>query len=725
MVEGHAIDIPVTNLDDEDEVDDFSTHESDEDEELNANVFRDDFDLEQDAPLFDNGPSLSRKLRDAISKISGRRYNRLPRNMATNGIELQENFNDRDSFELSDEEFIHRGPKKSILSRTFGAVRRFFLHFVLLSFLIVIIVLAVLLAKRSKSKPTKNIKQVFSNGTSEFYPTTILISLDGFHPHYISSKLTPTLAEFLQKGYGPPYMIPSFPSSTFPNHWTMATGLYPQYHGIVGNTFYDPETKRKFINKVPKESLDPVFWGGEPIWSTAEHQGVRSAIHMYPGSEVKFEDGNPTEVDKFNSTEKLEKKSERIFGWLDRDLSTRPELIIGYVPTIDTLGHRNGIKGEELKKGLKYVDSFIKNITDGIKERNATEIINLVVVSDHGMAPTSNKRLIYLDDLVNSTKIQQIDGWPLFGLRPLPEFTAQEIYEELKASYKGKDSHYSIYLREELPREWNFGGPYRSRYYDRIAPVWVIPEVGYSITTHDDMERKKGDYSPKGVHGYNNTEVLMRAIFLGSGPYFKSRSQNDASFKVRPFQNTEVYNILCDTLNLSPSINNGSSSIFTQANVLAGDWKDDLSYPNVGFDIGGILKEESTYDQLFGGDKHKAANSIEATPQDKTEPSSAKPIETFASGEPKDHKTEKEKDKENTKTEQHKTKTDAEDEQKTKTVDGPEESGKHKGFFESIGEDLEELGEDIKEGFEDITEDIEDAFEDAYHKLKGEEEEGD
>lgn len=715
MVDGHAIDIPVTNLD-EDE-DDFSTPEE---EELNANVFRDDFDLEQDTSLFDNGPSLAARLRDAVNKIAGRGYNRLPRNIATNGIELQENFNDRDSFDLNDDEFIlHK--KDGFWKTSAKGIKKVFIHLLVIGLIIAVIVLGVLLSRKSRSsEPTRNNKQTFFNGTDIFYPTTILISLDGFHPHYISSKLTPTLHEFLQKGYGPPYMIPSFPSSTFPNHWTIATGLHPQFHGIVGNTFFDPVTGKNFINKLPQHSLDPEFWGGEPIWSTAESQGVRSAIHMYPGSEVEFKSWNPSEVDKFNKSETLEVKTNRIFEWLDRDSSKRPELIIAYVPTIDTLGHTYGIQGDELSKGLLYVDSFIKNITSGIAERNATDIINLVVVSDHGMAPTSNKRLVYLDDLINTTQVQHTDGWPLFGLRPIPEVSVEDIYKELNASYK-ENSGYSFYLREDLPKEWNFGGPERSQYYDRIAPIWVIPDVGYSITTHDRMEENHGDYSPKGVHGYNNTEVLMRAIFLGTGPYFKSRSKNDESFKVRPFQNIEVYNILCETLGLSPSENNGTANIFNHDNVLSIEWRDDLAYPNVKFDIGKVLKEKSTYDQLFRGAKVKSTTTLEnSNAQVNDETTSTSDLQettstTKAVGESKSKENHK------TKTEGGKTKSTEKGDKKTKTETSYKaKETKHKGFFESIGEDLEELGDDIKEGFEDIADDIEDTFEDAYHKLKGE-----
>ncbi|GME99732.1 unnamed protein product [Ambrosiozyma monospora] len=156
----------------------------------------------------------------------------------------------------------------------------------------------------NSTKPI-NQKTVFSNGTHDFYSTTLLISLDGFHPHYISEENTPFMNTLLTgKGYGPPYMIPSNPTVTFVNHWTLVTGLKPIYHGITGNKFFDEATNDSFINTDPSSALQKKWWGGEPIWSTAEKQGFRTAVHMWPGSEVDLGQGlNPSAVDKFNQTE--------------------------------------------------------------------------------------------------------------------------------------------------------------------------------------------------------------------------------------------------------------------------------------------------------------------------------------------------------------------------------------------------------------------------------------
>jgi len=437
---------------------------------------------------------------------------------------------------------------------------------------------------------------ILSNSTHDFLPTTIMVSLDGFHPHYISAHRTPTLHNMVVNGYGAPYMIPSFPSSTFPNHWTLITGLYPCEHGIVGNTFYDPVLKKQFINTNPKiGGLDPDFWrGGEPIWTTAKNQGVKAAVHMWPGSEVPGI-GPETDIDRYNGSEPLSSKVDKVMRWIDRkNIDERPQLILTYVPTIDLYGHKFGISGPNMTQALEYTDNFVDLLQKEIASRNLNDIVNLVIVSDHGMAPTSNDRLIYLDDLVDMTKIEHIDGWPLFGLRPLPSYSVDEIYDEIKQNLAMSQlsENYNLYKVEDVPVEFQFGGKLSDHKFNyRLAPIWIFPKVGYSVTTYKQMEDLGGDYRPKGVHGYNNTELLMRAIFLADGPYFRQRFKTK---KVEPFPNTEVYNILCDSLKIKPSVNNGTGYFLG----LGSKWVDDLVYPDLPYEVQHLV-ENATYDEMW------------------------------------------------------------------------------------------------------------------------------
>lgn len=474
------------------------------------------------------------------------------------------------------------------------------------------------------------LKTILSNSTHDFHPTTIVISLDGFHPHYINPKLTPSLHNMMLHEFGAPYMTPSFPSSTFPNHWTLVTGLYPSEHGIVGNTFYDPVLDKQFVNTNPKVGgLDPDFWtGGEPIWATAKRQGVNSAIHMWPGSEVPGVGiGNgPLHVDRYNGSEKLSSKVGRVMTWLDTPkISERPELILTYVPTIDLFGHKYGIAGKELEEALTYVDDFVDLLQHELKNRNLQDIANVIIVSDHGMAPTDNERLLYLDDILDLNKIEHIDGWPLFGLRPYEKYSVDEIMKELKVNLeteKHKD-HFTIYKVEDLPLEWNFGGSLDEHKFNyRLAPLWIVPQVGYSVTTHKQMKDNGYEYKPKGVHGYNNTELLMRAVFLGQGPYFDQQLME--SKRIKPFANTEVYNLICDSLGLLPAPNNGTfvtdrttqdnsfTKLLSSSNSLPQGWMDLLEYPNVPFKVDHVVND-ATYDLLWKKPQRKKPQTVEVS----------------------------------------------------------------------------------------------------------------
>ncbi|KAM5483081.1 hypothetical protein MaudMau93_006479 [Microsporum audouinii] len=405
-----------------------------------------------------------------------------------------------------------------------------------------------------------------SNGTSIFLPTTILISLDGFRADFLTRGLTPTLNSFIANGISPKYMLPSFPSVTFPNHFTLVTGLYPESHGIVGNTFWDPVLKDDFYYTKPGKSMQPKWWTAEPIWATAEKQGVKTAIHMWPGSEAHIMGIEPTFLDKFNGSEALPRKVDRIFDFLDlpgendEDIppsiqQRRPQLIAAYVPNVDAAGHKFGPNSTEIRTTIANADKMLASILQGLEKRNLTNVVNIVVVSDHGMATTSTDRLIQLEDLVDLNLVKRIDGWPLRGLVPKREEDIQLLYNQARnhSVFLGFDDYLEIYTRETMPERYHFSNN------DRIAPVWIIPKTGWAIVERPDFDVQKAQkhgivYSPRGLHGYDHEHPLMRAIFVARGPSFPHK----ANSRVKEFQNIEVYNIICDSLRIKPCPNNGT-----------------------------------------------------------------------------------------------------------------------------------------------------------------------
>jgi predicted AlkP superfamily pyrophosphatase or phosphodiesterase len=386
---------------------------------------------------------------------------------------------------------------------------RFLLHIAIIVFFLVMVFGAykATLASNSRRKPTK----LMSNGTSLWAPTTLVISLDGFRADFLERGLSPTLNGFIKEGVSPLYMLPPFPSVTFVSHYTMSTGLYPESHGIVGNTFWDPAWQEEFYYTNTETSMQPKWWGGEPFWVSAETQGLKTAIHMWPGSEAHIKNVELDFVDKFNGKEVLHNKADRVLSWLDLpgpededsiEASPRPQLLVAYVPDVDASGHQFGPNSTETNNAIKIADSMLTEMFDGIKARNLTDIVNVIVVSDHGMATTSVDRVIQLDDLIDVNKIEHMDGWPLYGLRPKNDADIEPLYHDLKAKAK-TNPYFKVYLRDlDMPEEYHFSNN------NRIAPLWIVPETGWTIARKVDFDLAKAKaegltYNPKGLHGYD------------------------------------------------------------------------------------------------------------------------------------------------------------------------------------------------------------------------------
>jgi predicted AlkP superfamily pyrophosphatase or phosphodiesterase len=414
-----------------------------------------------------------------------------------------------------------------------------FIHLLIAVGFSILVLLSWKLSLNRKKATLERQQKIMSNGTALFAPTTILISLDGFRADFLNRGITPNLNAFIAEGISPAYMMPSFPSVTFPNHHTIATGLYPESHGVVGNTFWDEELQEEFYYTNPN-AMQPKWWGGEPIWVTAESQGLRSAIHMWPGSEAHIGGLEPAFIDNYNGKELLPNKVTRILEWLDRPglenklaevVDMRPQLIAAYVPNVDSDGHKYGPNSTEIRTTIAGVDDMLNGLLKGLDERNLTYIVNVVVVSDHGMATTDTSRMIQLEDILDTGLIEHMDGWPLYGLRPKNPADLQFLYDKLAAE-AAVSPGFEVYLRDEnMPERYHFSKN------ERIAPLWMIPKAGWAIVTKDEFDvadaKAKGIvYHPRGLHGYDHEHPLMRAIFVARGPAFP----HSPNSRVEPFR---------------------------------------------------------------------------------------------------------------------------------------------------------------------------------------------
>ncbi|KAL2150298.1 hypothetical protein VTH82DRAFT_7974 [Thermothelomyces myriococcoides] len=425
-----------------------------------------------------------------------------------------------------------------------------FYAIIAVAFAILVLVAWKLSLERKTARPNQ---KLVSNGTAMFAPTTIIISLDGFRADFLNQGLTPTLNALVKEGISPLYMLPSFPSVTFPNHYTIATGLYPESHGVVGNSFWDPMLQEEFYYTDPSRSMDPKWWKGEPFWVTAQKQGLKTAVHMWPGSEANILNVDPTYLDKYNGKELLPRKVDRILGFLDMPDADRPQLIAAYVPNVDADGHKYGPNSTEIRSTIQKVDKMLGDLFKGLEQRNLTDIVNIIVVSDHGMATTDVSRLIQLEDLVDLSKVEHTDGWPLIGLRPKDPADIEGIHNRLIEKTKG-NPNLEVYLRDvDMPARYHFSNN------PRIAPLWIVPKAGWAVVKMDEMNVKEAQaqgavYHPRGLHGYDHEHPLMRAIFIARGPAFPHKPNS----KLEVFQNIEVYNMLCDSVGIKPAPNNGT-----------------------------------------------------------------------------------------------------------------------------------------------------------------------
>ena len=367
-------------------------------------------------------------------------------------------------------------------------------------------------------------------------PAIVLVSLDGFRPDYLGRGDSPTLDSLAAVGVRAEWMEPSFPSKTFPNHYTIVTGLRPDHHGIVANNIRDTLLGRFSMGN--RDAVrDARWWGGEPIWVTLAKAGGIAAPIFWPGSEAPIGGAMPAIWATFDDGTSLAERVDGVLALLDRPEADRPRFLTLYTSAVDHAGHEHGPASAEVHEAVGVADRMVARLTAGLQARGLADHVNLIVVSDHGMAPTSVDRLILLDELVDLDDIVVHDWGPVGMYQPLPG-KADEVYRALH----GRHPALEVFRREELPSRLAFGTN------ARIPEIIAIASEGWRITTR----RQAGDFRPGGDHGYDNALPSMRALFLASGPGFRR------GITVPGFANIHVYPLMVELLGLEPAPNDGS-----------------------------------------------------------------------------------------------------------------------------------------------------------------------
>ncbi|KAI8375924.1 alkaline-phosphatase-like protein [Radiomyces spectabilis] len=403
-----------------------------------------------------------------------------------------------------------------------------------------------------QSRPTQPLPIIYNNGTHDFHPTVIFISLDGVVNHDLDLSITPHLSRLAKEGQRAHWMTPSFPPITFPNHWSLVTGLSVEAHGIIGNYFFDPARNKSFNYKSPADSWDADWWGGEPIWITAERQQKTAGVIMWPGCSSVFYGVQPSLSVAYSDNVSFDDKVDIALGWLDLPLEDRPQFVGLYVPEIDQKGHAYGPYASQTLKQLQMADGTIGRLLKEIDARNLTNIVHIMVVSDHGMSATDKSRLIYLDDGLTQEELDLIwrtENFPALAIRPYPHADEEQAVDTLYRAFKRfqgqlDEPHFEVYKRKDIPDRFRF------RNNDRIAPLFVLPDPGWNFVKRSEFDPEHDDFHPRGTHGYDNLSPESRAIFVARGPTFEPGV-------LKPFTNTELYQVMSRVLQLEPAPNHG------------------------------------------------------------------------------------------------------------------------------------------------------------------------
>ncbi len=369
----------------------------------------------------------------------------------------------------------------------------------------------------------------------------ILVSIDGWRWDYLDRADAPVLRSIAARGVRAEGLEVVFPSKTFPSHYTIVTGLYPDEHGIVSNSIEDPDIEGRFTlgNRAVRD--DPRWWGGEPIWLTAERQGVRAAPLFWPGSDVEIDGRRPSYWAPFDDDLPNEQRVDQVLEWLALPEAERPRFLTLYFSIVDSTGHTSGPESGEVMAAAAEADRMLARLVAGLEANGRLDDVHLVVVSDHGMAQLSPDRVIVLDDYLDVSTVDIIDMTPVLGVRPR-DADVERVY----AALRDRHPALRIYRREDVPPE------YRHSRSPRVPPIVGIADDGWTIATRAILERWKTSGMPGGNHGYDPRLRSMHGLFVAAGPRLKRGEL------VPPIESIHLYELMCELLGIEPAPNAGA-----------------------------------------------------------------------------------------------------------------------------------------------------------------------
>ncbi|MDA3842737.1 MAG: ectonucleotide pyrophosphatase/phosphodiesterase [Candidatus Kapabacteria bacterium] len=370
---------------------------------------------------------------------------------------------------------------------------------------------------------------VFVSGLKAESPkreTLILISFDGFRWDYTGRDSLDNFDKFCNEGVKAHSLQPVFPTTSYPNHLSIVTGLHPENHGIIANRFRDPFTNNCFTIRDEDAVTDPKWYQGEAFWETAKRQGILSASCFWPGSELEADHRRPEITEEYDKDVSSSERIEKLIEWLKLPEGERPQFISICLSETDFEGHKYGTEGDETDKAIRRSDKLLGTLIDSLQSMGIYDAVDIVIVSDQGMTDVLSDSLIIVESIIN-TQDCYMQNYGSYMAISAPDSSLRSIYNALKANRK----HYNVYLKDEIPEYLHYTR------HPFIAPIFVLAQPGFVFVV--DSSAYKLDML-KGAHGYDHTCTDMHGIFLARGPSFQQ------GYECGTLYNIDIYPLLCE-----------------------------------------------------------------------------------------------------------------------------------------------------------------------------------
>ena len=370
-------------------------------------------------------------------------------------------------------------------------------------------------------------QSLYASDSDEY---VLLISMDGFRYDYLEKANTPNFDKIVNTGASAKALVPIFISKTFPNHYSIATGMYAENHGLIANSFYAPDLDKTYSIRDRKAVENGQFYDGEPIWVTAENQGVKTASFFWVGSEASINGVRPTYWKRYDQTASFESRIDTVMTWFSYPINQRPRLALLYFHEPDGTGHEYGPNSPEIVMQIERLDNVLGNLISKINKLDISSKLNIIIVSDHGMIDVYPENSIDLSSYTDLSLLSVSGAGPTVFISSDSKKLLKNAYNDLKSI-----NNANIYWKNKIPKRFHY------RNHVRIPDILVLADEGWSL-----MPLRHGSYNPKGDHGYDNLLDNMKAIFIANGPSFKS------GYKREEFENIHIYPLVAHILGIKP-----------------------------------------------------------------------------------------------------------------------------------------------------------------------------